>query len=152
MMDDTTLAANASLTADGWTVMDDDGFINLIGPLWHRALGATPEYAIVGQDKHRNRRGVVQGGVLMTLADRTCGMTARFVSGVESLATVQMDTYFVDAARIGDLMISRPRAVRVTKSLIFMHTDVTVNDHVVATTSGVFKVVRDRTDKGRPVG
>src|SRR6185295_11119541 len=99
MMDDTTLAANASLTADGWTVMDDDGFINLIGPLWHRALGAAPEYAIVGQDKHRNRRGVVQGGVLMTLADRTCGMTARFVSGVESLATVQMDTYFVDAAR-----------------------------------------------------
>src|ERR1700676_5159779 len=95
--------------------------------------GAIPEYAIVGQDKHRNRRGVVQGGLLMTLADRTCGMTARFVSGAETLATVQMDTHFVDTARIGDIMISKPRVVRSTTSLIFMSTDVTVESRCVAT-------------------
>jgi acyl-coenzyme A thioesterase PaaI-like protein len=142
-----TEAANARLEADGWTIMDDDGFINLVGPLWHRMMGPDPEYAILGQEKHRNRRGVVQGGLLMTLADRTCGMTARFVSGAESLATVQMDTYFVDAARIGDLMVSRPRAVRTTKSLIFMSTEVSVADHVVATAHGVFKIVRDRHHK-----
>ncbi|UZE50099.1 PaaI family thioesterase [Rhodopseudomonas sp. P2A-2r] len=139
-----TEAANARLCADGWTIMDDDGFINLVGPLWHRMVGAAPEYAILGQDKHRNRRGVVQGGVLMTLADRTCGMTARFVSGAESLATIQMDTHFIDAARIGDLMISRPHAVRTTKSLIFMTTQVSVDERLVATSHGVFKVMRDR--------
>jgi acyl-coenzyme A thioesterase PaaI-like protein len=133
---------NAALEADGWRIMDDDGFINLVGPLWRRMDGNMPEYAIVGQDKHRNRRGVVQGGLLMTLADRTCGMTARFVSGVEATATVQMDTHFVDAARIGDVMISRPRVVRITKSLIFMHTDVTVEGRCVVTVQGVFKVVR----------
>jgi acyl-coenzyme A thioesterase PaaI-like protein len=88
---------------------------------------------------------VVQGGVVMTLADRSCGMAARAASGAEALATVQMDTYFVDAARIGDLMISRPKAIRTTKSLIFMTTEVSVNDHVVATAHGVFKIVRDRT-------
>lgn len=135
-------AARLKLEADGWTVMDDDGFINLIGPLWHRTIGASPEYAIVGQDKHRNRRGVVQGGLLMTLADRTCGMTARYVSGAESLATVQMDTHFIDAAQIGEIMISRPRAVRTTRSLIFMNTDITVDDRCVATMIGVFKIVR----------
>src|ERR1700736_5409408 len=107
-----------------------------------RMKGAPPEYAIVGQDKHRNRRGVVQGGLLMTLADRTCGMTARFVSGAETLATVQMDTHFVDAARIGELMISKPRVVRSPTSLIFMSTDVTVESRCVATANGVFKVLR----------
>jgi acyl-coenzyme A thioesterase PaaI-like protein len=135
-------AISAALKADGWTIMDADGFINLVGPLWQRMNGAAPEYAIIGQDKHRNRRGVVQGGLLMTLADRTCGMSARFLSGHETLATVQMDTHFVDAARIGDVMISRPRMVRNTKSLIFMHTDVTVEDRCVVTVQGVFKVVR----------
>jgi acyl-coenzyme A thioesterase PaaI-like protein len=137
-----TDAATAVLKTDGWTIIDDDGFINLVGPLWRRMVNGAPEYAIVGQDKHRNRRGVVQGGLLMTLADRTCGMTARFVSGAETLATVQMDTHFVDAARIGDLMISRPRVVRSTKSLIFMDTEVTVDNRCVATASGLFKVVR----------
>ena len=134
--------SNAALEADGWRIMDDDGFINLVGPLWRRMDGANPEYAIVGQDKHRNRRGVVQGGLLMTLADRTCGMTARFVSGVEATATVQMDTHFVEAARIGDLMISKPRVVRITKSLIFMSTEVAVQGRCVTTASGVFKIVR----------
>jgi acyl-coenzyme A thioesterase PaaI-like protein len=137
-----TDAKAATLLAEGWAVMDDDGFINLVGPLWRRMHGEMPEYAIVGQDKHRNRRGVVQGGLLMTLADRTCGMTARLVSGADTMATIQMDTHFIDAARIGDLMISRPRAVRVTKSLIFMATEVTVEDRCVATASGVFKLVR----------
>jgi acyl-coenzyme A thioesterase PaaI-like protein len=123
-------------------VIEDDGFINLVGPLWRRVNGGTPEYAIIGQDKHRNRRGVVQGGLLMTLADRTCGMTARFVSGAETMATVQMDTHFVDAARIGDIMISKPRVVRATKSLIFMSTEVTVENRCVVVASGVFKLVR----------
>jgi acyl-coenzyme A thioesterase PaaI-like protein len=146
-----TEAANARLEADGWSIMDDDGFINLVGPMWHRMVGTSPEYAILGQDKHRNRRGVVQGGLLMTLADRTCGMTARMISGANALATVQMDTYFVDAAQIGELMVSRPRAVRTTKSLIFMTTEVSVADRVVATAHGVFKVVRDRAD-AKPSG
>jgi acyl-coenzyme A thioesterase PaaI-like protein len=141
-----TDAALAVLEADGWTTIDDDGFINLVGPLWRRMNGAAPEYAIVGQEKHRNRRGVVQGGLLMTLADRTCGMTARFVSGAETMATVQMDTHFVEAARIGDIMISKPRVVRITKSLIFMSTEVTVESRCVATANGVFKVVRKLVD------
>lgn len=135
-------AAHAKLTADGWTVMDDDGFINLIGPLWHRPAGDVYEYAIVGQDKHRNRRGVVQGGVLMTMADRTCGMMARHVSKAESLATIQFDTHFIDATHIGEVMVSRPRAVRVTKSLIYMTTDILVGDRCVTTSVGVFKIVR----------
>lgn len=134
--------SDAKMQAEGWRVMDDDGFIKLVGPLWHRSAGALPEYAIVGQEKHRNRRGVVQGGVLMTLADRSCGMTARLVSGAENLATVQMDTHFIDAAQIGELMISRPRAVRVTRSLIFMMTEVSVSERCAITASGVFKVVR----------
>jgi acyl-coenzyme A thioesterase PaaI-like protein len=141
---------DADLEAAGWTIMHDDGFIQLVGPMWHREVSGAHEFAILGQEKHRNRRGVVQGGAVMTLADRSCGMSARAAAGVEALATVQMDTYFVDAARIGDLIVSRPRAVRTTKSLIFMTTEVTVGDgHVVATAHGVFKVMRDSADKGR---
>jgi len=46
--------------------------------------------------------GLVQGGVLMTFADRTCGMTARYVSGKPTLATVQLDTHFVETGKIGE--------------------------------------------------
>jgi acyl-coenzyme A thioesterase PaaI-like protein len=142
-----TDATDAGLKAEGWSIMVDDGFIHLVGPMWHRTIEAGHEFAILGQDKHRNRRGVVQGGVVMTLADRSCGMAARAAAGAEALATVQMDTYFIDAARIGELMISRPKAVRTTKSLIFMTAEISVSDRVVATAHGVFKVVRNHIDR-----
>lgn len=130
------------LRATGWTAIDDGGFIDLVGPLWYRQQDGAYEYAIVGQEKHRNRRGVVQGGLLMTLADRTCGMTGRFVSGVSSLATVQFGMQFVDGAKIGELLVSKPRVIRSTRSLIFMATDIIADDRVLASATGVFKVMK----------
>jgi acyl-coenzyme A thioesterase PaaI-like protein len=137
-----TDATAEKLKSLGWSVVDATGFIALVGPLWHRVVNDVHEYALIAEDKHHNRRGVVQGGVLMTFADRTCGMTARYVSGKTSLATVQFDTQFVDAAKIGEILISKPRVVRATRSLIFMTTELTAGERCVAMASGVFKVMK----------
>ncbi|ABD09027.1 Thioesterase superfamily [Rhodopseudomonas palustris HaA2] len=133
-----------SLKADGWAVIHDDGFIDLVGPLWHRVVDGQHEYAIATAAKHRNRRGLVQGGLMMTLADRASGMAAREQSGAPHVATVQLDTHFVDAGEIGDLLIARPRVVRATRSLIFTSTEVSVDGRCVILANGVFKIVRPR--------
>jgi acyl-coenzyme A thioesterase PaaI-like protein len=135
--------AAAKLKSDGWSIVETTGFLNLVGPLWQRVVDDQHEYAIVAQDKHHNRRGLVQGGLLMTFADRTCGMTARYVSGRPTLATVQMDTHFIDSAKIGETLLSKPRVVRSTRSLIFTTTEVTVDDRCIAMASGVFKVLKN---------
>ena len=69
--------ATEKLKAAGWAVVETSGFLSLVGPLWQRVVNGEHEYAIVAQDKHHNRRGLVQGGLLMTFADRSSGMTAR---------------------------------------------------------------------------
>src|SRR5580704_5426709 len=122
----TDKAAEKLLKASGWSIVETTGFLHLVGPLWQRLIDGAHEYALVAQDKHHNRRGLVQGGVLMTFADRTCGMTARYVSGKQTLATIQLDTHFVEAGKIGETLISRPRLVRSTRSLIFITTEITV--------------------------
>jgi acyl-coenzyme A thioesterase PaaI-like protein len=141
--------AAEKLKALGWSSVDATGFIALVGPLWHRVVDDAHEYALIAEDKHHNRRGVVQGGVLMTFADRSSGMTARFVSGKTSLATVQFDTQFVDAARIGEVLISKPRVVRATRSLIFMTTELTAGERCVAMASGVFKIMNDGRERAK---
>jgi acyl-coenzyme A thioesterase PaaI-like protein len=135
--------ATEKLKSSGWTIVEATGFIHLVGPLWQRVVNGEHEYALVAQDKHHNRRGPVQGGVLMTFADRTCGMTARYVSGRPTLATVQMDTHFVEAGKIGETLISRPRVVRSTRSLIFVSTEVTVDKRCIAMAKGVFKILKN---------
>jgi acyl-coenzyme A thioesterase PaaI-like protein len=140
-----TDTATETLKASGWTLVETSGFLNLVGPLWQRLINGEHEYAIVTEDKHHNRRGRVQGGLLMTFADRSCGMTARYVSGRPTLATVQMDVQFIDSGKIGETLISKPRVVRVTHSLIFMTTEVTANERCIVTASGVFKILKDGT-------
>jgi acyl-coenzyme A thioesterase PaaI-like protein len=135
--------ATEKLKSSGWTIVESTGFVHLVGPLWQRVVGGEHEYALVAQDKHHNRRGLVQGGVLATFADRTCGMTARVVSGRPTLATVQLDTHFVDSGKIGEILISKPRVVRATRSLIFVSTEVTVDKRCIAMASGVFKILKN---------
>ena len=81
--------------------------------------------------------------MLMTFADRTCGMTARYVSGKPTLATVQLDTHFVEAGKIGEVLVSKPHVVRSTRSLIFITTEVTVDKRCIAMASGVFKILKN---------
>ena len=138
----TDMAAE-KLKASGWTIVETSGFLSLIGPLWQRVVDGEHEYAIEAQDKHHNRRGLVQGGLLMTFADRSCGMTARYVSGRQTLATVQMDTHFVDSGKIGEILVSKPRVVRATRSLIFLTTEVSANERCIAMASGVFKILKN---------
>ena len=142
-LNDMTDKATSKLKSDGWSIVETTGFVHLIGPLWQRVVDGEHEYALVAQDKHHNRRGLVQGGVLMTFADRTCGMIARYVSGKPMLATVQLDTHFVEAGKIGETLISKPHVVRSTRSLIFITTEVRVEKRCIAMASGVFKILKN---------
>jgi acyl-coenzyme A thioesterase PaaI-like protein len=135
--------AAETLKTSGWTMVETSGFLSLVGPLWERVVDGEHEFALVAQDKHHNRRGRVQGGLIMTFADRSCGMTARYVSGRPTLATVQMDVHFIDAGKIGEILMSKPQVVRVTHTMIFIKTEVTAGDRCVAMASGVFKILKD---------
>src|ERR1700749_3371259 len=141
-MHDMTDKAAARMASDGWKLVDATGFIAIVGPLWERLVDGEYEYGLLTEDKHHNRRGMVQGGVLMTFADRTCGMTARFVTGKPTMATAQLDVHFVEAGKIGEMLVARPRVVRATRSLIFIGTEVTVGKRVIATAHGVVKILR----------
>src|SRR6185437_2976059 len=112
------------LKSSGWTQLDTTGFLSLVGPLWER---------------------VVQGGLLMTFADRACGMTARYVSGRPTLATIQLDVHFVDSGKIGEILLAKPRVVRATRSLIFTTTEVTAGNRCIIMASGVFRILKNES-------
>ncbi|ABG98723.1 MULTISPECIES: PaaI family thioesterase [Rhodococcus] len=134
--------AAALSTEDGWTEVIDNGFIALVGPFYTRTDGGHIEVAVVCQDKHRNRRGIVQGGLVMTFADRALGIAARAHSGAPTTATVHLDVHFVAPVHVGDVLRARPHTAPGTRSLLFMRTDLTVEDTLVATATGVFKPLR----------
>jgi len=130
--------------AAGWEPYSDEGFIGLVGPLWQRKAGDSYCYAFMAAPKHHNRRGGVQGGMLMTFADRSMGMTCWYANERQPQATVQLDVHFVDAVRISEFVEARCQVVRRTRSLIFMSGELMVGDRVVATAKGVWKTLGKR--------
>lgn len=125
--------------ASGWTVHDDQGFVGLIGPVWQRMGTQGLMLAFQADQKHRNLRGVVQGGMLMTLADRLLGAYARSQNNQRPQATVQFDAHFLAPARIGDVVIGRARMLRNTRSLMFLAGELTVGETEVLSVKGIWK-------------
>jgi acyl-coenzyme A thioesterase PaaI-like protein len=143
MADDKSPAEPAHFdpAAAGWEPYGDEGFIGLVGPFWTRPSGDSYLYAFMAEPKHHNRRGVVQGGMLMTFADRSMGMTCWYANGKRPQATVQLDVHFVGAVEIGEFVEAKCKVVRRTRSLVFMNAELVVGERVVATANGIWKTL-----------
>ena len=50
------------------------------------------------------------------------------LDGQHAVRQLDLDVLLVEAGQIGDILISRPRVVRSTRSLIFMSTEVMVDE------------------------
>jgi len=127
--------------AHGWEPHSDDGFIGLIGPLWQLTENGRTRYGLLSEHKHHNRRGIVQGGAIATLADRAMGLTAWYANNKAPQATIQLEVQYVGAVEIGEFIEANCEVVRVTRSLIFMRAEMTVCDRVVATANGIWKAL-----------
>lgn len=126
----------------GWTVHDDEpGFIDTVGPLWQTDDGETLRIGFVARPEHANRRGVVHGGMLMTFADQALGAVALQAAAGSKLATVQLDTHFIDAVAIGEFVEGTARVERRTRSMLFMRGSMFVGDRIVAMSHGIWKVL-----------
>jgi acyl-coenzyme A thioesterase PaaI-like protein len=127
--------------AEGWEPVKDTGFIGLVGPIYRRSAGERWAFAFHALPKHANLRDVVQGGMLMTFADRALGRNAWKAAGDRPVATIQFDMQFISAGQIGEFFEIRPEVVRKTSSLVFMRGEIRAGARVVASATGVWKIL-----------
>lgn len=135
-------------SAADWQELEDEGFIRLVGP-FHEDRNETSlgRFRFIAEDKHRNRSGFVQGGMLMTFADRSMGTLLRRGHRGWVFATAQLDVHFVSVARIGAEVVIDARITRETTNLVFATGTIFSEDRVVATVSGIWSILK-RSDRG----
>ena len=134
-----------NLEATGWEVVSTGHFVDMIGPLWRKLHGRRYRYGIMAAQKHANHRGIVHGGVILTLCDHAVGMASAELLGHDCQVTTQLDTHFVDAARVGEFLVGQGEVVRSTASLVFVRGTIESDGRIVAVTQGVWKIVRPRS-------
>lgn len=125
----------------GWEEIEDTGFLGLVGPVWQRREGESLALAFVAAAKHRNRRGVVQGGMLATLLDRAIGLNVSEANGHRPQATLHLDVHYLDRVQVDEFVEARCKIDRRTKSVTFASGTAFVGSRMVATASGVWKML-----------
>jgi uncharacterized protein (TIGR00369 family) len=88
-----------------------------------------------------NRRGVLHGGMFMTLADMTLGQAVWDLTDKTPCVTLNMQTHFLKPAAKGDVIQVTPELVRRTRALVFMRGDFKVRGETVFTASTVWKLL-----------
>jgi len=126
-------------TSQGWETFSDEGFIQTAGPFFYKKNGPEVHFLFPTSLKHQNLRHVVQGGALMTFADRAFGVVARHTTDTKSTATIQFNYQFVDAVQIGDTVELTPVVIKSTKSMVFLNGELNVGDRTVGFATGVWK-------------
>ena len=107
------------LAAQGWAAPEEGGFIGLVGPFWSKNSGSARRFGFVAEPRHANLIGVVQGGMLMTFADRGLGILAREAAG-RACVTTSFEMQFVGTGRIGTFIELDGDVVQRTGSMVFM--------------------------------
>ncbi len=117
------------------------GFNLHVGPIYRLpADGEIRRFALPVQDKHMNGSGSVHGGLLMAFADISMSQTSRLATGAESCSTVSLTCDFVGPGKRGDILESRVRVTRKTRTLVFLAADIVVGARVVAVATGLWKI------------
>lgn len=131
--------------AAGWKQRTGQGPFTLqVGPIWvkrerHGADGSA--YGLLAEERHTNSRGVMHGGMLMTLADHVLGWIVWDAVDRAACATVSLNNQFIAAVKPGDFIEMRAQIVRQTRSLIFIQGTAVVGDRPVLTSEGIWKVL-----------
>ncbi len=137
---------------EGWTLISDNRFADMIADLWIKQTGDDLSVGMFCEERHDNGTGTIHGGMICTLADISLGKMIRLrrnrdqppdAPGIAS-ATIQLDVNFCGRVGRGDFVYSKAIIKSMSRSLTFAQGELCVCDRTVAIMQGVYKVIDSR--------
>ncbi len=128
---------------DDATLASAGGFNSYVGPLYRLSDledGAVTRFAFAAAEHHMNGAGTIHGGMLMTFMDVSMSRTSRLISGAQSCSTVSLTCDFVGPGKLGDIVESRVRVTRRTRTIVFLSSEIVSGDRTLMVGSGVWKI------------
>ncbi len=134
---------------DGWVRVPTQAFGTHVGPFW-RPDGNVLVCGFEAQAKHGNKRGVVHGGMIATAFDVALGNACWDAAGQQPSATVQLNIHYIGALKMGDFAVITSEVTRAARTMTFARAVMRVEDRVIATADGVWKVLNWRGETYQP--
>ncbi|HJV85199.1 MAG TPA: PaaI family thioesterase [Noviherbaspirillum sp.] len=114
-------------------------FVELVGPLYGKRIdGRNIVIGMRAGPQHANVKGLVHGGLMLTLADTALGIAITIANDEVPMVTVNLSTDFVESAHPGDWIEAHVDIQRIGARLAFANCYLMVDGRRILRASGVF--------------
>ena len=119
------------------------GFMKHNGGVFFRNISENEyEFMSVISENHLNIAGITHGGYLAALIDAGAGTAAHRVSNNAPCVTISLEIKYIGASRKGDKIIGKVNIQKKTKTLVFLNCELKSEDNILASASGIWKILK----------
>ena len=100
------------------------------------------QYKTIIKENHLNAAGITHGGFIAAFVDAGAGTAAHKTANNSPCVTISLELKFISAVQLGQELIGNTKIQKKTKSMIFLTCELTAGNKIVATASGVWKILK----------
>ena len=122
------------------------GFMKHNGGILFRNISETEyEFKATINKNHLNKAGITHGGFICSLIDAGAGTAAhRCVDNVPCV-TISLDVKFISTTKKDDEIIGFTKILKKTKSMVFLICHLKSKDKMIASASGIWKILKQNS-------
>ena len=119
------------------------GFMKHNGGVLFRTISDNEyQFKTTIKENHLNAAGITHGGFIAALIDAGAGTAAHRVANNDPCVTISLELKFISAVKLGKELIGKTKIQKKTKSMVFLTCELVTNDKIVATASGIWKIIK----------
>ena len=119
------------------------GFMKHNGGLLFRNISETEyQFKTTITENHLNAAGITHGGFIAAVVDAGAGTAAHRAAGDSPCVTISLELKFISAVKINQELIGTTKIQKKTKSMVFLTCELKASNKIVATASGVWKILK----------
>ena len=129
------------------------GFMKHNGGLLFRNISETEyEFKSTINKNHLNAAGITHGGYIAALIDAGAGTSAHRSTNGAPCVTISLDLKFIGASKTDDEIIGKTKILKKTNTLIFLFCELFCNEKIIASASGIWKILKIKPSNLGPGG
>ena len=131
----------------------EPGFMKHNGGLLFRTISENEyEFKATIKENHLNAAGITHGGFIAAFVDAGAGTAAHRSADQNPCVTISLELKFISAVKLGQELVGKTKIQKKTKSMVFLTCKLTVEDKIVATASGIWKILNKKLTGAGPGG
>ena len=119
------------------------GFMKHNGGLLFKTISENEyQFKTTIKENHLNAAGITHGGFIAAVVDAGAGTAAHKSANNNPCVTISIELKFISVVKLGQELIGNTKIQKKTKSMIFLTCELNVEGRIVATASGVWKILK----------